>query len=93
MTDTNLSLADSIRKALRQLRGLPGELEAADDPAFTAEQVNFLEKRLYEVRALLEAAQPDDGLVRQEVHARSRKTPLAAPWATNGGRQMSGGAS
>ena len=43
-----------VREAIQQLRDLPGDLEAEDDPAFNTEQVNFLEKRLYEVRSLLE---------------------------------------
>ena len=54
MTDTNITLESRVHEAIRQLRDLPGSLEAEDDPAFTVEQVNFLEKRLYEVRALLE---------------------------------------
>jgi hypothetical protein len=54
MTDTTITLEARVCKAIRQLRDLPGSLEAEDDPAFTIEQVNFLEKRLYEVRALLE---------------------------------------
>ena len=54
MTDTNITLEARVREAIRQLRDLPGSLEAEDDPAFTVEQVNFLEKRLYKVRALLE---------------------------------------
>jgi hypothetical protein len=53
MTDINITLESRVRDAIRQLRDLPGNLEAEDDPAFTVEQVNFLEKRLYEVRALL----------------------------------------
>ncbi len=54
MTNTNITLESRVRDAIRQLRDLPDSLEAEDDPAFTVEQVNFLEKRLYEVRALLE---------------------------------------
>ncbi len=54
MTDTTITLESRVHEAIRQLRDLPGSLEAEDDPAFTVEQVNFLEKRLYEVRALLE---------------------------------------
>jgi len=54
MTDTNITLEPRVREAVRQLRDLPGSLEAEDEPDFTVEQVNFLEKRLYEVRALLE---------------------------------------
>ena len=54
MTDTNITLEARVREAIQQLRDLPDSLEAEDDPAFTVEQVNFLEKRLYEVRALLE---------------------------------------
>jgi hypothetical protein len=53
-TDTKKTLDDRVREALRLLRDLPGDLETEDDPAFTTEQVNFLEKRLYEVRAVLE---------------------------------------
>jgi hypothetical protein len=63
MTDINDSLAIKIREAIRQLRELPGDLEAEDEPAFTTEQVNFLEKRLYEVRSLLEEHQPRPGLM------------------------------
>ena len=54
MTDTAITLEARVRDAIRQLRDLPDSLQAEDDPAFTVEQVNFLEKRLYEVRALLE---------------------------------------
>ncbi len=54
MTDTIITLESRIHEAIRKLRDLPGSLEAEDDPAFTIEQVNFLEKRLYEVRAILE---------------------------------------
>jgi hypothetical protein len=53
MTDTNVALESRIREAIRQLHDLPDSLEAENEPAFTVEQVNFLEKRLYEVRALL----------------------------------------
>src|SRR5258708_522233 len=84
MTDTNLLLADSIREALRRLRDLPRDLEAEDDPAFTAEQVNFLEKRLYEVRAILEATQPNDGYVDidHQVHVLlARNHQIAAIWS------------
>ena len=63
MTDIHDSHAIGIREAIRQLRELPGDLEAEDDPAFTTEQVNFLEKRLYEVRSLLEEHQPRPGLM------------------------------
>jgi len=54
MTNTNETLEARVREAIRQLRDLPDNLEAEDDPAFTTEQANFLEKRLYEVRSLLE---------------------------------------
>jgi hypothetical protein len=54
MTDTTITLESRVCEAIRQLRDLPGSLEAEDEPDFTVEQVNFLEKRLYEVRALLE---------------------------------------
>jgi hypothetical protein len=54
MTDTHITLEPRVREAVRQLRDLPDSLEAEDDPAFTVEQVNFLEKRLYGMRALLE---------------------------------------
>jgi hypothetical protein len=53
MTDINTTLEARVRDAIRQLRDLPDILEAEDDPTFTVEQVNFLEKRLYEVRALI----------------------------------------
>jgi len=54
MTNTNETLELRVREAIRQLRDLPCNLEGEDDPAFTTEQINFLEKRLYEVRLLLE---------------------------------------
>ncbi len=54
MTDITITLETRVLEAIQQLRDLPGSLEAEDEPAFTIEQVNFLEKRLYEVRALLE---------------------------------------
>jgi hypothetical protein len=57
MTDISNPTGANVRDAIRRLHDLPGDLEAEDDPAFTSEQVNFLEKRLYEVRALLEAHQ------------------------------------
>jgi hypothetical protein len=51
----NTDLSDArVGEALRQLRDLPGNLESEDDPPFSTEQVNFLEKRLYEIRALLD---------------------------------------
>ena len=53
MTDTTTMLESRVHEAIRQLRDLPGSLETEDDPAFTVEQINFLEKRLYEVRTLL----------------------------------------
>ncbi len=58
MTDIDDALATRLRQAIRQLRDLPGNLEAEDDPAFTTEQVNYLEKRLYELRSLLETDLP-----------------------------------
>ena len=85
MTDTNNSLAARIREAIRQLRDLPGDLESEDDPAFTVEQINFLEKRLYEVRARLEAAQPNDGHTGIDLHVRqllASHHQIAAIWST-----------
>jgi len=58
MTNTNETLEARVQEAIRQLRDLPGNLEAEDDPAFTTEQVSFLGKRLYEVRSLLEGEEP-----------------------------------
>jgi hypothetical protein len=55
MTGTNITLESRVRDAIQQLRDLPDSLAAEDDPAFTVEQVNFLEKRLYEMRAILTA--------------------------------------
>ena len=83
MTDINDSLAIGIREAIRQLRALPGDLEAEDDPAFTTEQVNFLEKRLYEVRALLEEHHPRPGFmdINRHVHQLLAKhRSIAAIW-------------
>jgi hypothetical protein len=54
MSNTDKPLETRILEALRQLRDLPGDLETEDDPAFTTEQVCFLEKRLYQARAILE---------------------------------------
>ena len=58
MTNVTDPLAARVREALRQLREFPGNIEAEDDPAFTTEQVNYLEKRLFEVRALLDPDEP-----------------------------------
>lgn len=84
MTNINDSAVSNVRDAIRRLRDLPGDLEAEDDPAFTTEQVNFLEKRLYEVRAVLERGLPNDESVDfdlrvQERLARQRK--IAVIWS------------
>jgi hypothetical protein len=84
MTDTNITLEARVREAIRQLRDLPDSLEAEDDPAFTVEQVNFLEKRLYEVRALLEGEDrsqlyADITLYVHDLLAKHRQ--IAAIWA------------
>jgi len=84
MTDTNVTLESRVHDAIRQLRDLPGSLEAEDDPAFTVEQVNFLEKRLYEVRALLEGEDQsllyaDVNLYVHDLLAKHRQ--IAAIWA------------
>ena len=84
MIDTNHLLAASVRQALRLLRDLPGDLEAEDDPAFTTEQVNFLEKRLYEARTLLEAVLPGDGPTDIGLHVHAllaRHHQIAAIWS------------
>ncbi len=84
MTDTTITLEPRVREAVRQLRDLPDSLEAEDDPAFTVEQVNFLEKRLYEVRALLEGEDrsqlyADVNLYVHDLLAKHRQ--IAAIWA------------
>jgi hypothetical protein len=84
MTDTNITLEPRVREAFRQLRDLPDSLEAEDDPAFTVEQINFLEKRLYEVRALLEGEDrsqiyADITLYVHDLLAKHRQ--IAAIWA------------
>jgi hypothetical protein len=84
MTDTNITLEARVREAIRQLRDLPGSLEAEDEPAFTVEQVNFLEKRVYEVRALLEGGDrsqlyADVTLYVHDLLAKHRQ--IAAIWA------------
>ena len=84
MTDTNITLEARVREAIQQLRDLPDSLEAEDDPAFTVEQVNFLEKRLYEVRALLEGEDrsqlyADITLYVHDLLAKHRQ--IAAIWA------------
>jgi hypothetical protein len=84
MTDTNTTLESRVHEAIRQLRDLPGSVEAEDDPAFTVEQVNFLEKRLYEVRALLEGEDrsqlyADITLYVHDLLAKHRQ--IAAIWA------------
>lgn len=58
MSYTTNTLETRVRQAIRQLCNLPGNLEAEDDPAFSTEQVNLLEKRLYEACSLL---QGEDG--------------------------------
>jgi len=74
-----------LRQALRLLRDTPEELRAEDDPAFTTEQVNFLEKRLYEVRSLLEGltdpspVYADSTLFVHDLLARHRQ--IAAIWS------------
>jgi hypothetical protein len=84
MTDTNITLEARVREAIQQLRDLPDSLEAEDDPPFTVEQVNFLEKRLYEVRALLEGEDrsqlyADITLYVHDLLAKHRQ--IAAIWA------------
>ena len=84
MNDTNITLESRVREAIRQLRDLPDSLAAEDDPAFTVEQVNFLEKRLYEVRAILEGEDrsqlyADVNLYVHDLLARHRR--IAAIWA------------
>ena len=84
MTGTNVTLESRVRDAIRQLRDLPDSLAAEDDPAFTVEQVNFLEKRLYEVRALLEGEDrsqlyADVTLYVHDLLAKHRQ--IAAIWA------------
>src|SRR5271157_759618 len=84
MTDINDSLAIGVREAVRQLRELPGDLEAEDEPAFTTEQVNFLEKRLYEVRSLLEELQPRPGFMDITLHVHQllgKHQQVAAIWS------------
>jgi hypothetical protein len=84
MTDINDSLAIGIREAIRQLRELPGDLEAEDEPAYTTEQVNFLEKRLYEVRALLEEHMPRPGFIDITLHVHqllAKHRQVAAIWS------------
>jgi hypothetical protein len=83
MTDINDSLAIGVREAIRQLRELSGDLEAEDDPAFTTEQVNFLEKRLYEVRSLLEENKPGNEPVDIDHHVHqllAEHRQIAAIW-------------
>jgi hypothetical protein len=84
MTDTTITLEARVREAVRQLRDLSDSLEAEDEPAFTVEQVNFLEKRLYEVRALLEGEDrsqfhADITLYVHDLLAKHRQ--IAAIWA------------
>ena len=57
MTNANL-LALRLRRAFRRLHDLPEEIEAEDDPAFSTAQVDYLEKRLAEVRFLFTDDQP-----------------------------------
>src|SRR5580693_1160537 len=86
MTDINDSLAIGIREAIRRLRELPGDLEAEDDPAFTTDQVNFLEKRLYEVRALLDEHQSRSGFIDINNHVHqllAKHHSIAAIWCTD----------
>ena len=82
MTNINASASANIREAVRRLRDLPGDLEAEDDPAFTTEQVNFLEKRLYELRALLEGNPPNKSAgLDLRVHERlARQRQIAVIW-------------
>lgn len=84
MTDTNITRELRVSDAIRQLRDLPDSLEAEDEPAFTVEQVNFLEKRLYEVRAILEGENgsqlyADVNLYVHDLLARHQQ--IAAIWA------------
>jgi hypothetical protein len=84
MTDINITLESRVRDAIRQLRDLPDSLEAEDDPAFTVEQVNFLEKRLYEVRALLEGedrSQLYADITLYVHHLLAKHRQIAAIWA------------
>lgn len=84
MTDITESLTTRVCEAIRQLRDLPDELESEDIPTFTVEQLNFLEKRFYEIRAILDSAEPfyassDLSLYVHDLLAKHRQ--IAAIWA------------
>jgi hypothetical protein len=49
-----------LRRIRRRLDDLLAEIESEDDPAFTPDQVNFLEKRFYELGELLTDTEPQD---------------------------------
>jgi hypothetical protein len=50
---TSCDLVRRCHRLLRRLRELPEELECECDPAFTANQINFLERRFAEMRLIL----------------------------------------
>jgi hypothetical protein len=69
-----------LRRIRRRLDDLLAEIESEDDPAFTPEQVNFLEKRFYELGELLTDTEPQDiDLYVHSLLAKHRK--IAVIWS------------
>jgi len=60
MTTNPIPTAGQLRRIRLRLDDLLGEIESEDNPAFTPDQVNFLEKRFYEIRELLTDDEPAD---------------------------------
>jgi hypothetical protein len=60
MTQYDISTGGRLRCIRLRIDHLLDEIESLDDPAFTPDQVNFLEKRFFEIRGLLTDNEPAD---------------------------------
>jgi hypothetical protein len=86
MTNNPIPTGGRLRRIRLRLDDLLAEIESEDDPAFTPDQVNFLEKRIYEVRELLTDNEPADiDLYVHSLLAKHRK--IAAIWCVEDVKQ------
>lgn len=82
MTNHPLQTAGRFRLIRLRLDDLLGEIEAENDPVFTPDQVNFLEKRFYEIKQLLTNNEPAD--IDHHVHRLlAEEHKIAAIWCTD----------
>jgi hypothetical protein len=79
MTNNSIPTAARLRRIRLRLEDLLGEIAVEDDPAFTPDQVSFLEKRFYEIGELLTDDEPRDiDLCVHSLLAKDQK--IAAIW-------------